>query len=93
MRSVISAVGALGLLGSLVLAEQPKAQPSNADQVPAIGENSFTEDQAKAWIEGAGYTHLGELTLGTDGVWRTSARLGEKPTLVRLDYQGNVTTQ
>ena len=93
MMNVISAVGALGLVGSLALAELPQAQESRANQAPAIGKNSFTEGQAKAWIEDAGYSHLGRLTLGTDGVWRTSARLKGKPTLVRLDYQGNVTTQ
>lgn len=90
--NVMTAV-ALGVLGSLALVDLPNAQEPDVHGTPAIGKNSFTEAQAKAWIKDAGYTHIGELTLGTDGVWRTSARLNGKPALVRLDYQGGVTTQ
>lgn len=89
------ATGALVLSMSLALAGMLKAEePHEAvAEVLVTGENSFTQAQAKAWLENAGYTHVADLVLGTDGVWRGSARLGGNPALVRLDYQGTVTTQ
>lgn len=89
------AAGGLVLSVSLTLAGMLKAEEPNVAvaEVPVTGENSFTQAQAKAWIEDAGYTHVGDLVLGTDGVWRGSARLEGNPALVRLDYQGNITTQ
>jgi hypothetical protein len=90
---VVAAAAGLGMLGSLLLAGLLQAQESNIEGSPAIGENSFTETQAKAWFEEAGYTRVADLVLGSDGVWRASGRLNGVPTLVRLDYQGNITTQ
>lgn len=87
----IAAIGGLALAGLLALVELPHAQEPTKIKTPLAGENSFTEAQAKAWVEAAGYTHVADLVLGTDGVWRASARLKGVPALVRLDYQGNVT--
>ncbi|PKR89924.1 hypothetical protein CXZ10_07020 [Pleomorphomonas diazotrophica] len=87
------AAGAFVLFVSLTLAGKAEEPTVAVAEVPLTGENSFTQAQAKAWIEDAGYTHVADLVLGTDGVWRGSARLDGNPALVRLDYQGNVTTQ
>ena len=57
------------------------------------GENSFTEDQAKARIADAGYTDVGALKLDDKGIWRATASKGGKPMSVGLDYQGNVVAQ
>lgn len=89
---LISAAGGLALSVLLVLVELPHAQETTTTQAPLTGENSFTESQAKAWLEDAGYTHIGDPVLGSDGVWRASARFHGVPALVRLDYRGNVTT-
>ncbi|WP_370675018.1 hypothetical protein [Pleomorphomonas sp. PLEO] len=59
--------------------------------VLVTGENSFTKSQAKTWFEDAGYTNVAGLSLGSDGVWRASARLKGVPALIRLDYQGTIT--
>lgn len=88
---LMSAAGGLALSALLVLVEMPHASEPTTTEAPRIGANSFTESQAKAWLEDAGYTHIGDLVLGTDGVWRASARLNGLPTLVRLDYKGNIT--
>lgn len=88
---LISAAGGLALSALLVLAELPHAGQAAANKAPLTGKNSFTQSQAKAWIEDAGYTHIGDLVLGSDGVWRASARFHGVPALVRLDYKGNIT--
>lgn len=90
MKGMIAAfmlAAAFASVGLTLAQEQPPAT------APVPGENSFTEAQAKAWIEGEGYTNVADLVLGTDGVWRGSARWDNLPALVRLDYQGNVTEQ
>ena len=90
MKGMIAAIvltAACASVGLTLAQEQPSVM------APVPGENSFTEAQAKAWIEGEGYTNVADLVLGTDGVWRGSARLDDLPALVRLDYQGNVTEQ
>ncbi len=85
-------IAAIALSATLVsVAGLTLAQERASVKAPVSGENSFTKAQAKAWIEEAGYTRVADLVLGTDGVWRGSARLNGIPSLVRLDYQGNVT--
>jgi len=88
----MAAVGGLALSALLASVDLPHAQEPTSTKAPRTGENSFTRGQAKAWLEDAGYTHVAGLVLGSDGVWRASARLKGVPALVRLDYQGNVTT-
>lgn len=87
----MAALGGLALSTVLASADLPRAQEPPGTKAPRTGENSFTEGQAKAWLEDAGYTHVAGLVLGSDGVWRASARLKGVPALVRLDYQGNIT--
>lgn len=55
------------------------------------GANSFTEEQARARIEAAGYTEVGALTKSDDGIWKGPAKKNGMPVQVSVDYQGNVT--
>ena len=86
----ISAAGGVVVSALLAFVELPLAHEAAAPKAPLVGENSFTRSQAKAWIEDAGYTHIGGLVLGSDGIWRGSARRHGVPGLVSLDYKGNV---
>lgn len=58
---------------------------------PVAGKNSFTEDQAKSRIEGAGFSDVTDLKLDDQGVWRSTATKDGKQVAVSLDFQGNVT--
>ena len=93
----------LALAGLCLVACQPEADKTNpavaTDEAvaereaaaPAIGANSFTQEQARERIEAAGYTGVTELTKGEDGIWRAVASLGGQTQEVSVDYQGNVT--
>lgn len=68
------------------------ATPDTANPTaPVAGANSFTEDQAQARIEEAGYANVLDLKLGEDGIWRGKAEKSGSTVEVALDYQGNVT--
>lgn len=60
---------------------------------PAMGESSFTEDQARGRIEQAGYTDVTALTKAADGSWQATAMRDGASSTVVVDYQGNVTTR
>ena len=57
------------------------------------GANSFTEDQARARLEGAGLTNVTELKKDDDGIWRGKATRDGKSVTVAFDYKGNVAIQ
>lgn len=57
------------------------------------GANSFTEEQARSWIEDAGYTDVSGLVQSDDGIWRGHARRNGTTVMVAVDYKGTVTTQ
>lgn len=57
------------------------------------GANSFTEDQARAAIEGQGYTAVGTLTQSEAGIWSAPATREGAQTTVSVDYRGVVTAQ
>jgi hypothetical protein len=63
---------------------------SPAPSSPAKGGNSFTMAQAKSRIEAAGFTGVGGLVKGNDGVWRGQGTKNGSSGKVSLDYQGNV---
>jgi hypothetical protein len=65
---------------------------SGTQQPPVAGANSFTEAQAKDRIEKAGYAEVTGLKKDDQGIWRASAKQGEKQVNVALDFQGNVVT-
>jgi hypothetical protein len=59
---------------------------------PAAGANSFTEGQARARIEAAGYSDVQDLRKDDQGVWRARAMRNGTQTDVGLDFQGQVVT-
>ncbi|MGI6246567.1 MAG: PepSY domain-containing protein [Pseudochelatococcus sp.] len=68
--------------------------PGTPDRaVPVPGENSFTEEQARARIADNGYTDVGALALDADGVWRGTATKDGATVGVGVDFQGNVVEQ
>lgn len=66
----------------------PSGAPSRGD---APGANSFTEGQARARIEDAGFAQVGQLARDADGVWRGTAMRDGRQVQVGLDFQGTVT--
>ena len=56
------------------------------------GANSFTQAQARAHIEHAGFTNVSALAKDEHGVWRGNAKKGGRTVHVGLDFKGNVTT-
>lgn len=60
---------------------------------PVKGENSFTQDQAKSRMEEAGFTNVMGLTLDDEGVWHAAGEKDGTPTTIKMDYQGNITTE
>ena len=66
--------------------------PSTDPAAPLAGANSFTESQAKDRIEKAGFTEVSGLKKDDQGIWRASAKQGDKQVNVALDFQGNVVT-
>jgi predicted small lipoprotein YifL len=65
--------------------------PTTGDPGPTPGANSFTEAQARSAIEGAGYSAVGALTQGADGVWTGKAAKDGAEKTVSVDYKGAVT--
>ncbi len=57
------------------------------------GANSFTEGQAKARIEDAGYSGVSELKKDDMGVWRGTGSKNGQSGPVGLDFKGNVVAQ
>ncbi|WP_026617208.1 PepSY domain-containing protein [Ensifer aridi] len=103
MKKLIILATALGAVATTALAQ---TTPSPEGDTPAVatpdtqnpsapveGANSFTEAQAKARIEEAGYTDVKSLKLDDKGVWQAAAMKDGKSVSVALDYQGNVTAQ
>lgn len=103
MKKLIILTTALGAVATAALAQ---TTPSPEGDTPAVatpdtqnpsapveGANSFTEAQAKARIEEAGYTDVKSLKLDDKGVWQAAAMKDGKSVSVALDYQGNVTAQ
>ena len=68
----------------------PKSNDANA---PVPGANSFTEGQAKDRMEKAGFTEVTGLKKDDQGVWRASAKQGDKVVTVTVDFRGNVVAQ
>ena len=54
------------------------------------GANSFTENEAKARIERAGYSNVGALKKDDQGIWRGTASKDGKTMSVGLDFKGNI---
>ncbi|QCI68495.1 PepSY domain-containing protein [Phreatobacter stygius] len=54
------------------------------------GANSFTEGQARARLEQAGVTGIGELKKDDQGIWRGRATRNGAAVTVGVDFRGNV---
>jgi len=65
----------------------------NKPGAPAAGANSFTEGQAKARLETAGYSGISALVKDGDGLWRGKASKGGQMVEVAIDYQGNIVSR
>ena len=69
----------------------PAVNTEHNPGAPVAGKNSFTESQAKARMEEAGYSDVTGLKLDDQGVWRATAKKDGAAASVSLDFQGNVT--
>jgi opacity protein-like surface antigen len=101
MKRIAIALGALSILSAAHA--QDAAKPATDPQTPAVatpdtknpaapvaGANSFTEGQAKERIEARGYSDVGPLVKGEDGIWTGTAMKDGKSVEVKLDFQGNI---
>ena len=97
---LIIAAAVAGLSITSAFAQQPAKDGPNNNAVnttkennsnaPVAGRNSFTEDQAKERISGAGFTAVSALKKDDQGVWRGTATKNGAPMPVSVDFQGNV---
>ena len=69
---------------------QGSSPPAATETPPIPGANSFTEAQAKDRMEKAGFSQVTNLKKDDQGIWRGSAKQGDKQTSVALDFRGNV---
>jgi len=71
----------------------PPAQTTPSDENLTPGANSFTEAQARSWLEDAGYTDVSGLVQSEDGIWRGHARRNGATVSVGVDYKGTISTE
>ncbi len=94
---------ALALLGAAALLPDPASAQTQGSAPPAVrtdegptagtpqpGANSFTEGQARARMEDAGFRGVADLQKDDQGIWRGRATRNGSPTGVALDFHGNV---
>ena len=92
LKKVTILIPVLLAVGSAGIALAQTSPPATTDKPPLAGANSFTEAQAKAQIEKAGFTQVTGLRKDDQGIWRGSAMQGGKQLTVSLDFRGNVTS-
>ena len=92
MRSLKAPLMFVGLclLSTLASAQTNQTPAPSTQQAPVAGANSFTEAQAQERIEKAGFTEVKGLKKDDQGIWRGTAKQGDKQVNVALDFQGNV---
>jgi hypothetical protein len=66
-------------------------KPTTGESGPTPGASSYTEDQARAAIEKAGYSELGPLNQNANGLWQGEATKDGKKVNVSIDYKGAIT--
>jgi putative membrane protein len=84
--------------GAPALAEDTSPSPPRSTSSGAIprlkpGANSFAESQARALIESHGFSEVSPLINDKTGIWRGTARQGDRVVDVGVDFQGNVAVQ
>ena len=91
---LVTLLAALAISSTAAVAQTPavKSPSANNPAAPVPGANSFTEGQAKSKIESQGFTNVSSLKKDDNGIWTGSASKGGNKVNVRLDFQGNVTT-
>ena len=94
MRSLKAPLIVVGLclLSGMASAQTTQTPAPSTQQPPVAGANSFTEAQAQERIEKAGFTEVKGLKKDDQGIWRGTAKQGDKQVNVALDFQGNVAT-
>ena len=108
MKSFILPIFIVTAMSATALAETPKlpvvaaraantaapvdAPASTNTAAPVAGANSFTEAQAKEYIEKAGFSSVGTLTRDANGVRVGKASKNGVTANVMLDFKGNVTS-
>src|ERR1700730_7899756 len=95
MRTILSLIGVTLLGANLAMAQtspapQPAAGSPPITTAPLPGANSFTQGEAQARIEKAGYTNVSGLAKDDQGIWRGTAFKNGKSVKVSLDYKGNI---
>jgi hypothetical protein len=96
--ALIGACAALPAMAQQQPAPSDQAAPNSATKSPdamtqaplARGKNSFTQAQARARLEKAGYTQVTGLTLDQDGLWQARAMRGGQWVNAAVDYKGDV---
>ena len=80
-------VVAAGTAGNEAVDTTPTQDPAGA----AAGASSFTEAQARAAFEKAGYAVTGPLTQTPDGLWQGMTMMNGNETTLGIDYKGAIT--
>lgn len=92
LASLMATAATFGALAQTSTTSPVPSPKGEADKnAPLPGANSFTEGQAKSRLEANGYSQVGPLTKGADGVWKGSATHGGSKVNVTVDYRGNIT--
>ncbi len=96
-RIVVAALAGLALTGSAsahtaTTTRVVKKTHTVDNGGPQRGASSFTEAQARGHIEHAGFTNVSTLKKDDGGIWRGTARKGNRTVKVALDFKGNVST-
>jgi hypothetical protein len=71
----------------------PTPPPSAVATAPRTFVHAFTQDQAKAQIEAAGYSKVSRLRRDDRGTWQGTAEKDGLVSNVTLDSRGNLTTE
>ncbi|MGL4291697.1 MAG: PepSY domain-containing protein [Phreatobacter sp.] len=87
--------------GALAQAATPGSTGATAPSAPPAvnaaplenGANSFTEAQARARLEQAGLSGVGELKKDDQGIWRGRAMRNGASVAVGVDFHGNISAQ
>lgn len=65
-------------------------RPTSDEAAQAAAANSYTEGQARAAIESAGYTNVSALTKSDNGLWQGTATKDGQTLQVSVDFKGSV---
>jgi putative membrane protein len=99
-RAALAGVASIALIGTAFAQTPPTTSPpadapmatapSTDPNAPLPGANSFTEKSGQRAHGKAGFSQVSQLKKDDQGIWRATARRGDEPTNVALDFRGNV---